>query len=81
MLALTIKTRKKEFAPKPVTLKSFLLPFKKIKNSNAKVLYSLFLFKNKVLKAKREDFKFNRSTFLKNVFITGSLQKCKAKKN
>ena len=48
MSALTIKTKKKDFALKPVTLVLLLLPFKKVKGLNAKMLGSLFLFKGKV---------------------------------
>jgi hypothetical protein len=40
----------------------------------------LFLFRGKVPKANKEDFKFNKSTSLKDVFIINSLQKRKAKK-
>jgi len=69
VLALTIKTKEKKFTPKPITLTPLLLPFKKIKDLNAKILYSLFLFKNKILKTKREDLKFNRSIFSKKLSL------------
>ena len=41
---------------------------------------ALYLFKDKVPKAKKKDFKSNRSTPLVNIFIISSLLKCKAKK-
>ena len=44
------------------------------------MLYRLFIFKSKIPKAKREDFKFNRSIFLKNVFAINSPQKYKTGK-
>jgi len=37
------------------------------------MLYSLFLFKSKVLKIKEEDLEFNRSMSLKDVFIINFL--------
>jgi len=73
VLALIVKTKEKEFTPKLVTPAPLLLFFKEVKNLNAKMLYSSFLFKDKVLKAKEEDLKSNRSTSLKDVFITSSL--------
>ena len=80
MLALTIKARGKGFIPELVTLGPLLVPFKEVKGLNAKMLYSLFLFRGKVLKANRENSKFNKSTSLEDIFITSSLQKRKAKK-
>ena len=44
------------------------------------MLYSLFIFKGKVLKAKREDSKFNRFIFLEDIFAINSPQKYKAGK-
>ena len=57
-----------------------LLPFKKVKGLNIKILGSLYLFKGKVLKTKREDFKFNKSTLLVNIFVINSPLKYKAGK-
>ena len=57
-----------------------LLLFKKVKGLNIKILGSLYLFKGKVPKAKREDFKFNRSMPLINIFVISSPLKCKARK-
>ena len=54
MLALTIKTKEKELAPEPVTPAFLLLPFKEVKGLNAKMLYNLFLFKNKIPKIKKK---------------------------
>ena len=73
MLALTIKIEEEEFALKLVTLVPLLLPFKKVKGLNTKILYNLFLFKDKVPKTKGEDLKFNKSTSLKDIFITSFL--------
>ena len=73
MLALTVKAEGKGSVPEPVTLKLLLVPFKKVKGLNAKILCSLFLFKGKVSKANEEDFKFNKSMFLKDVFIVSFL--------
>jgi len=73
VLALIIKTKEKGFTPNLVTLVPLLLPFKEVKSLNVKMLCSLFLFKDKVLKAKREDLEFNKSIFLKDVFTTSSL--------
>ena len=73
MLVLTIKTKKEESAFKPVTLASLLLPFKKIKSLNTKILYNSFLFKNKVPKIKKENLESDKSIFLKNVYIISSL--------
>ena len=73
MLALTIKTKEKEFAPELVTLVLLLLPFKEVKNLNAKMLYSSFLFKGKVLKAKGEDLESYGSTSSEDVFIASFL--------
>ena len=38
------------------------------------------MFGGKVPKANREDFKFDKSIFLEDVFVAGSLQKYKARK-
>ena len=57
-----------------------LLPFKKINGLNVKILGSLYLFNGKVPKVKREDFKFNRSMPLADIFIISSPLKCKARK-
>ena len=80
MLASTIKTKKKEFTLEPVTLALLLLPFKKVKGLNVKILGSLYLFKSKIPKIKREDFKSNGSTPLADIFVINSPLKCKAKK-
>ena len=73
MLALTIKTKKEESVLEPVTLVPLLLPFKEVKGLNVKILRSLFLFREKVPKAKGNNFKSNRSTSLKDNLITSSL--------
>jgi len=73
ILVLTVKTKKEEFALELVTLALLLLSFKEVKDLNIKILYNLFLFKNKVLKTKKEDLEFNGSTSLKNIFIISSL--------
>ena len=57
-----------------------LLPFKKVKGLNVKILDSLYLFKGKIPKAKKENFKFNGSTPLADIFVINSLLKCKAGK-
>ena len=44
------------------------------------LLGSLYLFKSKVPKVKREDFKSNKSTPLVDIFIINSLLKYKARK-
>ena len=44
------------------------------------MLYNLFLFKGKVFKVQRKDFKFNKFTSLKDNFITNFPQKYRAKK-
>ena len=80
VLALTIKAKGDRSVLKPVTLGPLLVPFKEVKGLNAKMLRSLFLFRGKVFKANREDFKSNKSTSLEDVFITSSLQKRKAQK-
>ena len=80
MLASTIKTKEEESVLKPVILTLLLLPFKKVKGLNIKILDSLYLFKGKVPKTKREDFKFNGSTPLADIFIINSLLKYKAEK-
>jgi len=80
VLALTIKTKKEESVPEPVTLASLLLPFKEVKGLNTKMLYNLFLFKGKVLKAKGKDLEFNKSMSLKDIYIISSLQKHRARK-
>ena len=49
MLALTVKI-KEESVLELVTLVLLLLLFKEVKGLNVKILYSLFLFKDKVLK-------------------------------
>jgi hypothetical protein len=56
------------------------LPFKKVKGLNIKILGSLYLFRGKVPKAKRKDFKFNGSTSLINIFVISSPLKYKVKK-
>ena len=80
VLALTIKTKEKRFTPDLVTLVPLLLPFKEVKSSNAKILRSSFLFKNKIFKTKGEDLEFNKPTSLKNILTISSLQKRKARK-
>ena len=72
MPALTIKT-KEESILEPVTLVPLLLPFKEVKGLSIKILYSLFLFRGKVSKAKGEDLEFNKSTSLKDVLVISSL--------
>ena len=57
-----------------------MLLFKEIKGLNIKTLYSLFIFKDKVFKAKREDSKFNRFIFLEDNLVVSSLQKYRARK-
>ena len=57
-----------------------LLPFKKVKGLNVKILGSLYLFKGKVPKAKREDFKFNKFTPLIDIFVINFPLKYKAGK-
>ena len=57
-----------------------LLLFKKVKGLNIKILGSLCLFKGKIPKAKREDFKFNKSISLTDIFIINSPLKYKAGK-
>ena len=44
------------------------------------MLRSLFLFKSKVLKTKKEDLKSDKSILLEDIYIANSLQKCRAKK-
>ena len=56
------------------------MPFKKVKGLNIKILGSLYLFKGKIPKATREDFKFNKSISLVNIFVINSLLKYKARK-
>jgi len=73
MLALTVKARGKGFILELVTLGPLLVPFKEVKGLNVKMLRSTFLFEGKVPKANREDSKSNKSTSLKDVFITSSL--------
>ena len=66
--ALTIKTKEKESTLKLVTLAPLLLPFKKVKGLNTKMLYSLFIFKSKVPEIKGENFEFNGSMSLEDIF-------------
>ena len=73
MLALIVKIKEKGFILELVTLTPLLLPFKEVKGLNTKMLCSLFLFKGKILKIKKEDLKFNKSISLKNVFIASFL--------
>ena len=80
VLALIIKAKEKGSVLKLVTLGLLLVPFKKVKGLNIKILYSLFLFKSKVPKANKKDFEFNKFISLKDIFITGFLQKCKTRK-
>jgi len=80
VLALTIKAKGEGSALELVTLGSLLVPFKKVKGLNAKMLRTLFLFKGKVPKANGEDSKSDKSTSLEDVFIASSLQKHKAGK-
>ena len=77
VLALTIKNKEEESTPEPVTLAPLLLPFREAKGLNIKIS---FFFRGKMLKAKGKDFKTNRSTSIKDVLITSSLQKRRAKK-
>jgi len=44
------------------------------------MLYSVFLFRGKVPKANKEDFKSNKSISLEDIFITSSLHKYRARK-
>ena len=80
VLALTIKIKKKGFTPNSVTLAPLLLPFKEVKDLNAKMLYSLFLFRSKVPKTKGEDLESDKSTSLEDALAASSLQKRKARK-
>jgi len=80
VLALTIKNKEEESILEPVTLVPLLLPFKEIKGLNIKMLYSLFLFRGKVSKAKGEDLESNESISLEDDLIISSLQKCRAGK-
>ena len=80
VLASTIKTKKKESILKLVILKPLLLPFKEIKGLNIKMLYRLFIFKSKIPKAKREDFKFNKSISLEDSPVANSPQKYRVEK-
>ena len=56
------------------------MPFKKVKGLNIKILGSLYLFRGKIPKAKREDFKSNKSIPLADIFVISSPLKCKARK-
>ena len=80
VLASTIKIKKEESVLKLVILVLLLLPFKKVKGLNIKILSSLYLFKSKVPKVKKENFKFNRSTPLVDIFIISFPLKRKARK-
>ena len=80
MPASTVETEEEESAPEPVTPAPLLLPFKKVKGSNAKMLGSLCLFGGKVPKAKREDFKSDGSTPSADIFAISSPLKRKAGK-
>ena len=73
MPALTVKTKEEESVLKLVTLGLLLLLFKEVKGLNAKTLCSLFMFGGKVPEAKGEDFEFDGSISLEDVFIVGSL--------
>ena len=79
VLALTIKI-KEESILKLVTLVPLLLPFKKVKGLNIRILCNLFLFKGKVPKVQGEDSKFNKSISLKDDLVISSLQKRRARK-
>ena len=57
-----------------------LLLFKEVKSLNIKILYSLFLFRGKVPKVQGEDSESDKFIFLKNDFVAGSPQKCRARK-
>ena len=80
ILASTIKIKEEESTLELVILVPLLLPFRKVKGLNIKILSSLYLFKGKVPKAKKEDFKSNKSISLTNIFVINSLLKCKAGK-
>ena len=80
MPALTVKTEGKKLASEPITPIPLLLPFEKVKGSNAKMLHSSFMFGGKVLKAKEKDSKSNGFISLKNVIVAGSPQKHRAGK-
>ena len=80
VLALTIKAKGEGSILELVTLGPLLVPFKEVKGLNAKMLRSAFLFRGKVPKANKEDSKSNKSTSLEDIFITSSLQKCRARK-
>ena len=80
MLALIIKTEKEESVLRPVTSVFLLLPFKKVKGLNTKILHSLFLFKGNIPEAERKDFKSDGFTSLVDIFVTNSLLKCKTGK-
>ena len=80
MLALTIKTKEEESVLELITLVLLLLLFKKVKGLNIKILGSLYLFRSEVPKAKKEDFKSNKSTPLTDIFVINSPLKYKARK-
>ena len=80
VLALTVKAKGEGLILELVTLGPLLVPFKKVKGLNVKMLHSLFLFRGKIPKANREDFKSNKSTSLEDIFIASSLQKYKTRK-
>ena len=80
VLASTIKTKEKESILELVTLVPLLLSFKEIKGLNIKILGSLCLFKGKILKVKKKDFKSDGSTSLADIFVINSLLKYKAGK-
>jgi len=73
VLALTVKARGEGSVLEPVTLEPLLVPFKEVKGLNIKILRSLFLFRGKVPKTNREDFKSNKSISLEDIFIASSL--------
>jgi hypothetical protein len=72
VLALTIKAKGEGSILELVTPGPLLVPFKKVKGLNTKMLYNLFLFRGKVPKANK-DSKSNKSTSLEDVFIASSL--------
>jgi len=73
VLALTVKAKGKGFILELVTLGPLLVPFKEVKGLNAKILCNLFLFGGKVPKANGEDFKFDESMSLEDIFVASSL--------
>jgi hypothetical protein len=73
VLALTVKAKGEGSILEPVTPGPLLVPFKKVKGLNVKMLRSSFLFRGKVPKANKDDSKYNKSTSLEDIFVASSL--------